>query len=189
MRHHDSTPAIHPSASRGTGARRMRFAAQIHPQALPASRRAVALLAGLVVFTTGCAPSTAATPATVKARPIAPPVDSCVTAREDAAADPRLDVERVPTPVKMEPPPIRRPVPRNVLRRDGSAVIRVEVMVDTLGTPDMTTFTVLESSNVWFTNGAKAAIAKWTFEPALRNGCKVPRFYLFSATSPARPRR
>jgi hypothetical protein len=80
----------------------------------------------------------------VNARPIAPPVDSCVTAREDAAADPRLDVERVPTPVKMEPPPIRRPVPRNVLRRDGSAVIRVEVMVDTLGTPDMATFAVLE---------------------------------------------
>lgn len=185
MRHHDSTPAIHPSASLGTGAARVRCAAQRHLLALPASGRAAALLAGLVILTTGCAPST---PATVNARPIAAPVDSCVTAREDAAADPRLDVERVPTPLAMEPPPIRRPVPRNVLRRDGSAVIRVEVMVDTLGKPDMTTFTVLEASNVWFTNGAKAAIAKWTFQPALRNGCKVPRFYLFSATSPARRR-
>jgi len=152
--------------------------------------RGLAVLAvGLFAGAGACAPSTAGTPATVNARPIAPPVDSCVTAREDAAADPRLDVERVPTPVKMDPPPIRRPVPRNVLRRDGSAVIRVEVMVDTLGKPDMTTFAVLESSNVWFTNGAKAAIAQWSFEPALRNGCKVPRFYLFSATSPARTRR
>ena len=153
------------------------------------TRRRVPVLLGGALLAAACAPATSATPATVNARPIAPPVDSCVTAREDAAADPRLDVERVPTPLAMEPPPIRRPVPRNVLRRDGSAVIRVEVLVDTLGKPDMSTFTVLEASNVWFTNGAKAAIAKWTFQPALRNGCKVPRFYLFSATSPARTRR
>ena len=122
--------------------------------------RRLPVVLGGALLAAACAPSTAATPATVNARPIAPPVDSCVTAREDAAADPRLDVERVPTPVKMDPPPIRRPVPRNVLRRDGSAAIRVEVMVDTLGKPDMTTFAVLESSNVWFTNGAKTAIAK-----------------------------
>lgn len=189
MRHHDSTPAIRSSAARGTGAAHVRYPARLRPLAPPASRRAVTLLAGVIVLATACAPSTTATPATVNARPIAPPVDSCVTAREDAVTDPRLDVERVPTPLAMEPPPIRRPVPRNVLRRDGSAAIRVEVMVDTLGKPDMTTFTVLESSNVWFANGAKAAIAKWTFQPALRNGCKVPRFYLFSATSPARTRR
>jgi outer membrane biosynthesis protein TonB len=126
--------------------------------------------------------------ATRDAQMIVPPKDSCILAREDAALDPRLDVERVPTPLKMEPPPIRRPVPRTALRRDGSSVIRVEVLVDTLGKPDMTTFAVLESSNVWFTTGAKAAIAKWTFEPALRNGCKIPRYYQFSASSPARAR-
>ena len=185
------TPAIPPAADRGTVDVRRRCVARGLGLVIPTSHRAVSLLAGVLALTTGCASSTSATPtpATVNARPIAPPVDPCVTAREDAAADPRLDVERVPTPLAMEPPPIRRPVPRNVLRRDGSAVIRVEVMVDTLGKPDMATFTVLESSNVWFTNGAKAAIARWTFQPALRNGCKVPRFYLFSATSPARTRR
>ena len=156
------------------------------PQPARLSRPALLLGLGAVALAAACAP---AAPPSVDARLLAPPKDSCLTAREDAAADPHLDVERVPTPVKMDPPPIRRPVPRNVLRRDGSAVIRVEVMVDTLGKPDMATFAVLESSNVWFTTGAKAAIAKWTFEPALRNGCKVPRFYLFSATSPARPRR
>jgi hypothetical protein len=119
----------------------------------------------------------------------APVKDSCVLAREDAALDPRLEVERVPTPLKMEPRPIRQPVPRNVLRRDGSSVIRIEVLVDTLGKPDMATFKVLESSNAWFTTGAKAAIAKWTFEPALRNGCRVPRYYQFSASSPPRAAR
>ena len=126
---------------------------------------------------------------TRNAQLLAPPKDSCVLAREDAALDPRLEVERVPTPLKMEPRPIRQPVPRNVLRRDGSSVIRVEVLVDTLGKPDMTTFTVLESSNAWFTTGVRAAIAKWTFEPALRNGCRVPRFYQFSASSPPRAAR
>lgn len=136
---------------------------------------------------TACA-SAAKAPASTNAALLAPPKDACVLAHEDAALNPRLDVERVPAPIKMDPAPIRRPVPRNVLRRDGSSVIKVEVLVDTLGKPDMTTFAVIESSNVWFTNGVKAAIAKWTFEPALRNGCKVPRFYLFSASSPARPR-
>ncbi len=120
---------------------------------------------------------------------LAPPADSCVLAREDARLNPRLDVERVASPLKMDPAPIRRPVPRTALRRDGSSVIKVEVMVDTLGKPDMATFAVIESSNVWFTNGAKAAIAKWTFEPAYRNGCKVARFYQFSASSAPRARR
>jgi hypothetical protein len=123
------------------------------------------------------------------ARLLAPPTDRCTLAREDAALDPRLDVERVPAPVEMKPAPIRRPVPRNVLRRDGSSIIRVEVLVDTLGKPDMTTFKVLESSNAWFTTGARSAIAKWTFTPAEREGCKVARYYQFSASSPARGSR
>lgn len=128
-------------------------------------------------------------PVASNAQLLAPPVDPCVIAREDARLDPRLDVERVPSPVKMDPAPIRRPVPRTALRRDGSSVIKVEVLVDTLGKPDMTTFAVIESSNVWFTNGVKAAIAKWTFEPAYRNGCKVARYYQFAASSAPRARR
>jgi outer membrane biosynthesis protein TonB len=119
---------------------------------------------------------------------IAPPADSCILAREDAAADPRLEVDRVPTPIAMTPPPIRTPVPRTALRRDGSSSLKVEVLVDTLGKPVMTTFTVIESTSAWLTTGAKNAIAKWTFEPALRNGCKVPRYYQFSASSPPRAR-
>lgn len=132
-----------------------------------------------------CAPKA---PAVQNVQLLAEPVDACVRAREDAAADPRLDVDRVPAPVKMDPAPIRRPVPRSALNRDGSSVIRVEVLVDTLGKPDMTTFTVLEASNAWFVTGARNAIAKWTFTPALRHGCKVARYYVFSASSPARTR-
>ena len=128
-------------------------------------------------------------PAVQQAQLLVEPVDSCVLAREAAALDPRLDVDRVPAPVKMDPAPIRRPVPRSALNRDGSSVIRVEVLVDTLGKPDMTTFAVVEASNAWFATGAKNAIAKWSFTPAERHGCRVPRFYQFNASSPARASR
>ncbi len=41
--------------------------------------------------------------------------------------------------------------------------------------------------NAWYTTNLKAAMAQWSFEPALRNGCKVPRFYQFMVD--LRPRR
>lgn len=145
---------------------------------------AITLLAVLTAL--ACAP---AAPAVQNVQLLAEPVDACVVAREEATLDPRLDVDRVPAPVKMDPAPIRRPVPRSALNRDGSSVIRVEVVVDTLGKPDMATFAVLEASNAWFASGAKNAIAKWSFTPAERHGCKVPRYYLFSASSPARASR
>ena len=143
-------------------------------------------IAGLTIAACASGPKR---PTATDAQLLAPPSDRCVVARADARLDPRLDVERVPSPMKMDPAPIRRPVPRTALNRDGSSVIKVEVLVDTLGKPDMTTFTVIESSNVWFTNGAKSAIAKWTFDPAYRNGCKVARYYQFAASSAARARR
>lgn len=143
------------------------------------------VLIGLVA---ACAPARQA-PTTQNAQLLAPPKDTCELAREDARLDPRLDVERVPTPVKMEPPPIKRPVPPVVLRRSRGDTIKAEVMVDTLGQPDMATFAMLKSPDSWYTTNLKAAIAKWTFEPALRNGCKVPRFYLFTVSLGRRPRR
>lgn len=146
-------------------------------------------VAAFALIVTGACASAPKPEVGTNAQLLEPPKDPCVIAREDAALNPRLDVERVPVPIKMDPAPIRRPVPSTALRRDGSSVIKVEVLVDTLGKPDMSTFAVIESSNVWFTNGARSAIAKWKFEPALRNGCKVPRFYLFSASSAARTTR
>lgn len=158
----------------------------IRPTTTRTARLLRLTLAGVVAAAAGACASAATR--TQNAQLLAPPADSCVLAREDAAADPHLEVERVPTPVRMVPPPIRRPVPRTAVRRDGSSVLRVEVLVDTLGKPDMTTFKVLESTSAWLTTGARTAIAQWTFEPALRSGCKVPRFYLFAASSPARAR-
>lgn len=143
-------------------------------------------LAGLAAATAGACASAATR--TTNAQLLAPPADSCIIARENAALEPRLDVERVPTPVRMVPAPIRRPVPRSAVRRDGSSVLRVEVLVDTLGKPDMTTFRAIESTSTWLTTGARNAIAQWTFEPALLYGCKVPRYYQFSASSPPRSR-
>ena len=146
----------------------------------------IAASACVVAVVAACAKT--AQPTTRNAQILAPPADSCVLARENAAADPRLDVERVPTPVQMVPAPIRTPVPRTAVRRDGSSTLKVEVLVDTLGKPDMTTFNVIESTSAWLTTGARNAIARWTFEPALLNGCKVARYYQFSATSPPRRR-
>lgn len=145
-------------------------------------------LASLAVATAATAGACASATRTTNAQLLAPPADSCIIARENAALDPRLDVERVPTPVRMVPPPIRRPVPRTAVRRDGSSVLKVEVLVDTLGKPDMSTFRAIESTSPWLTTGARNAIAQWTFEPALLNGCKVPRYYQFAASSPPRPR-
>ena len=142
----------------------------------------------IALLTVAACASAPKQPATTDAQLLAPPADSCVLARADARLNPRLDVERVASPVKMDPAPIRRPVPRTALSRNGSSVIKVEVLVDTLGKPDMTTFAVIESSNAWFTNGVRAAITKWTFEPAYRNGCKVARFYQFAASSAPRAR-
>jgi hypothetical protein len=155
-------------------------------QGASTSRALRLALVGLVATTAGACASAATR--TSNAQLLAPPADSCIIARENAALDPRLDVERVPTPVRMVPAPIRRPVPPSAIRRDGSSVLKVEVLVDTLGKPDMTTFRAIESTSAWLTTGARNAIAQWTFEPALLNGCKVPRYYQFAASSPPRRR-
>lgn len=155
------------------------------PHDIPRALRAP-LFAGLALVVAACA--TTKQPELKNAQLLDAPADSCELAREAAAADPRLEVERVPTPIAMDPPPIRRPVPRSALRRDGSSSLKVEVLVDTLGKPDMETFAMIESTSAWLTIGARRAIAQWTFEPALLNGCKVPRYYQFSASSPPRSR-
>jgi hypothetical protein len=147
-------------------------------RAVPFARRFLSGL-GAVAIALGAAACAAKQPAASNAQLLAPPADPCVLAREDAAANPRLDVERVPAPVKMDPTPIRTPVPRTVLRASKGTSIKAEVLVDTLGKPDMTTFAMLETPHAWYTTNLKAAMTKWSFEPALRNGCKVPRYYQF----------
>ena len=50
----------------------------------------------------------------------------------------------------------------------------------------MKTFEVLKTTHPWLATSFKTAVAKWTFDPAMLAGCKVPRVYHFMASTPAR---
>ncbi len=102
-----------------------------------------------------------------------------------AAAKPDLDVDRIPAPIVAKPAALQR-VPKSALRKDGSAEIKVDVVIDTLGKPDMTTFKVVAASHPWLATNVKSVIGKWKFEPAELAGCKIPRVYHFMASAPAR---
>ena len=105
----------------------------------------------------------------------------CVEARRRAALQPDLEVERLPAPVAMKPAPFDR-MPESALRKNGSAEIKIDVIIDTLGRADMKTFKVVKVSNKWFTESLRGVIGKWTFTPTLLAGCKVPRVYHFMSS-------
>jgi len=105
----------------------------------------------------------------------------CVEARRRAALQADLEVDRLPAPVAMKPAPFDR-MPESALRRNGSAEIKIDVVVDTLGRADMKTFKVVKVSNKWFTESLRGVIGKWTFTPAVLAGCKVPRVYHFMSS-------
>jgi hypothetical protein len=111
----------------------------------------------------------------------------CVEARKRAAAKPDLDVDRLPSPVRQKPAAFAK-MPAAVwsqMKKKG-AVVKVDVLVDTLGRADMKTFKVVEVSNPWFADNLKSVLPAWRFSPALLAGCKVRRVFKFSAT--AKPR-
>lgn len=132
-------------------------------------------------------PSSSPTPETETAVRIAGPLKygDCDEARRRAAIQPDLEVERVPAPVAMKPAPFLG-MPESALRKDGSAEIKIDVIVDTLGRADMKTFKVVKVSHKWFAENVRGVIGKWTFTPALLAGCKVPRVYHFMSSRPAR---
>jgi hypothetical protein len=109
----------------------------------------------------------------------------CLEARRRSALEPDLEVDRIPAPVAMKPAPFQR-MPDAALRRDGSAEIKIDVVVDTLGRADLKTFKVVKVSNRWFTDNVRGVIGKWSFTPALLAGCKVPRVYHFMSSVPPR---
>ena len=109
----------------------------------------------------------------------------CVEARRRAALQPDLEVERIPAVVSMRPAPFKD-VPESALRKDGSAEIKIDVIIDTLGHPDMKTFKVVKVSNRWFTQNVRSVMAKWTFTPAILAGCTVARVYHFMSSVPPR---
>jgi hypothetical protein len=105
----------------------------------------------------------------------------CVEARRRAALEPDLAVDRVPAPIAMRPAPFQR-MPGSALRRDGSAEIKIDVIVDTLGRADMKTFKVVKVSHPWFADNVRGVVGKWRFTPARLAGCKVPRVYHFMSS-------
>lgn len=147
---------------------------------------------GIVVLTVLIAACSKTPPDTVNARPMTGQSgikgSDCVEARKRAAAKPDLDVDRLPTPRAQKPAVFQKmpaAVKRQVDRR--GAVVKVDVLIDTIGRPVMRTFTVVESTpHPWLAENVKSVIPKWRFSPAELAGCKVPRVYKFSATSPKR---
>ncbi len=129
---------------------------------------------------------------TIGARPVGDmggiQAGDCVEARRRAAEKPDLPVDRLPDVVRQVPRPFLR-MPAGVksqVDRKG-AVVKVDVVIDTLGRPVMKTLKVVQSSpDKWLGNNIKSIIPQWKFTPAELAGCKVPRVYKFSATAPRR---
>lgn len=144
---------------------------------------APASLAAALFLVAACASGRQAASDTKPVRLASPGVahGDCAEARLRAAQKPDLDVDRLPAPVAMKPRPFVG-YPKSALRKDGSAVIKVDVVVDTLGRADMRTFKVVDVSDPWFTRNIRAVIARWTFTPAQLAGCRVPRVYHFMAS-------
>lgn len=142
--------------------------------------------AAALVLGAGCAQNPSPEGEVVQQARIAGPIKpgDCVEARRRASLEPNLDVDQLPAPAAMKPAPFRN-VPVSALRKDGSAEIKIDVLIDTLGHADLTTFKVVKVSNRWFIQNVRGVIGKWTFTPAMIAGCKVPRIYhLMSSVAP-----
>jgi hypothetical protein len=112
----------------------------------------------------------------------------CRTALQRAAERPDLAVDRLPTPTAMVPAPIVAKSMPAAVREAKYSEVRVTVLVDTLGHPDMKTFAVLKTTHPWLASSVKSAVAKWSFQPAQLAGCKVPRLYKWGATAGKPPK-
>ena len=66
----------------------------------------------------------------------------CAEALRRAAAKPDLAVDRIPSPVVAKPPALQK-LAKKALRADGSADVKVDILIDTLGKADMKTFTMV----------------------------------------------
>jgi len=116
-------------------------------------------------------------------QPVAP--GDCAEALRRAAAKPDLTVDQIPSPVIAKPAALQK-LPKKALRADGSADVKIDVLIDTLGKAVMKTFTLVSASNPLLVDNVKGVISKWTFSPAQLAGCKIPRVYHFMASAPPR---
>lgn len=111
--------------------------------------------------------------------------DLCDLVQAEADKLPGLEVDRAPDVVKYEPRPLMPPkggYPRGVIRRDGTTKVKVSVVIDTTGRADMKTFTVVETTHKWLADNLKSVVPRWTFTPAIKNGCRVAGLWVFTAT-------
>jgi hypothetical protein len=124
---------------------------------------------------------------------IAPPMKpirqgDCPEALRRAAADVDLTVDRLPSPRALVPSPLPAKSMPEAVRTAKYNAVKITVIVDTLGRPDMRTFAIVKSTHPWLASSVKSAVAQWKFQPALLAGCKVPRQFEWGAASGTRPR-
>jgi hypothetical protein len=146
--------------------------------------RRVSVVVCVAAAVTACAsnPDPNAEPEVVNARVlgIEAPIKrgDCVEAARRAAANPGLDVEKVPAPLAMRPVPVDpKKMPKGVADKNGYYNVQFQVLVDTLGKPDMKTFNLVSASHPWLGTSVKTAVAQWKFTAAEVAGCKVSRTY------------
>lgn len=150
----------------------------------PSAAGALALVA--IAALAACSSST---PAAVAPAPATASVaGGCALVAREAARTPDMRVDELPQPLSMNPAPIRRPVPRGVMKADGSGSVEISVLVDTTGRAVMRTFRST-ATHPWLAEGARIAVSKWRFAPASVGGCKVPRNYHWRADAKPRPAR
>jgi hypothetical protein len=150
---------------------------------MPRLRNALPFLAALIA---ACASDPAPSYRPVRVAGMVKPVThgDCPEARRRAAEKPDLDVDRPPAPVAMKPPALANgSIPPGVIGPNG-AVVKADVVIDTLGRADMKTFRIVKSSHPWLSAHIKNMLPKWKYSPAELAGCKVARVYHFSAIAP-----
>jgi hypothetical protein len=113
----------------------------------------------------------------------------CPEALRRAAADVDLPVDRLPSPRAYVPAPLPGKTMPPEVRTAKYNAVKITVVVDTLGRPDMKTFAVVRSTHPWLAASVKSAVAKWKFTPAELAGCRVPRQFEWGATSGTRSAR
>lgn len=153
---------------------------------LSRGRTAVAL----IVLLAGCAGNPEPEPEIVPETPVrvAPPEGAiaygdCAEALRRAGVKPDLGVDRLATPHANVATALPVKSMPSAVRRAKYNEVRVSVIVDTLGKADMKTFTVVKATHPWLGESFRGAVAKWTFDPAMLAGCKVPRLWLGVLTS------
>jgi hypothetical protein len=112
----------------------------------------------------------------------------CPEALRRAAAKTDLHVDRLPKPHALVPAPLPAASMPDEVRRAKYNAVKITVLVDTLGRPDMHTFKIVKTTHPWLASSVKIAVARWRFEPAQLAGCKVPRQFEWGATSGRAPR-